>query len=349
MGGFLSRFVRKALNYIDPRGAFSDSVTAFFGGQPSVRLNFREYNARQSSIVMACLNWVSRNIVEAPIQIQERKDAGSFEPMEESEILTLLARPNPHYDWDDLLKATASDLNVSGSGYWWKIKNPIGGVMQLWWLPSTTVEPMWDKTRRTMGPVEGAQGDNWITHYKYRPDGIFSQGVRIETEDVVQLRMGMDPDNPRLGYSPLKALAREFYTDEEASSWTASFLKNGAIPSAVISPPPGKDYSELQANDLEELKKFFQERLGGANRGSVVVARDPVQVNTVSWSPEQMNLKGLRRIPEERISAALGVPAIVAGLGAGLDRSTFANFQEARRHAYESEHHPHAAAHWEGN
>ena len=49
-----------------------------------------------------------------------------------------------------------------------------------------------------------------------------------------------------------------------------------------------------------------------------------------------MELRDLRRIPEERVSALLGVPAIVAGLGAGLDRSTFANFAEAREMAYES-------------
>ena len=253
MGGFLTRLVRKALNYIDPRSGGYDDITTIFGGQPSVRLNFREYNARNSSVVMACLNWVSRNIVEAPIQIQERKDAGSYEPLEESDILTLLARPNPHYDWDALLKATACDLNVSGNGYWWKIKNPIGGVMQLWWLPSTTVEPMWDKTRRTMGPVEGAKDDNWITHYKYRPDGLFTQGVRIETEDVVHFRMDLDPTNPRMGCSPLKALAREFYTDEEAASWTASFLKNGAIPGSVVSPDTDEPVTAGRRREHEEV------------------------------------------------------------------------------------------------
>jgi hypothetical protein len=43
-----------------------------------------------------------------------------------------------------------------------------------------------------------------------------------------------------------------------------------------------------------------------------------------------MDLKVLHRVPEERISAVLGVPAIVAGLGAGLDRATYSNFREAR-------------------
>ena len=37
------------------------------------------------------------------------------------------------------------------------------------------------------------------------------------------------------------------------------------------------------------------------------------------------------------MTAVLGVPAIVAGLGAGLDRSTFTNFSEAREAAYESQ------------
>jgi hypothetical protein len=48
-----------------------------------------------------------------------------------------------------------------------------------------------------------------------------------------------------------------------------------------------------------------------------------------------MDTRGNRKITEERISALLGVPAIVAGLGAGLDRSTFANMAEAREAAYE--------------
>jgi hypothetical protein len=43
-----------------------------------------------------------------------------------------------------------------------------------------------------------------------------------------------------------------------------------------------------------------------------------------------MDMKTLHRVPEERISAVLGVPAIVAGLGAGLDRSTYSNVREAR-------------------
>jgi hypothetical protein len=47
-------------------------------------------------------------------------------------------------------------------------------------------------------------------------------------------------------------------------------------------------------------------------------------------------LKELRRIPEERITALIGIAAVVVGLGAGLDRSTFTNMGEAREASYEA-------------
>ena len=55
-----------------------------------------------------------------------------------------------------------------------------------------------------------------------------------------------------------------------------------------------------------------------AGRGKPHVSTAPIRIEQFGFSPEQMSLKDLRRLPEERISALLGIPAIVAGLGAGL-------------------------------
>jgi hypothetical protein len=67
-----------------------------------------------------------------------------------------------------------------------------------------------------------------------------------------------------------------------------------------------------------------------------MVLPSKTKVDRLSFNPTEMNLKDLRRIPEERVTAIFGLPAIVVGLGAGLDRSTFSNFEEARQAAYES-------------
>ena len=55
-----------------------------------------------------------------------------------------------------------------------------------------------------------------------------------------------------------------------------------------------------------------------------------MDVDVLSFTPEQLNLKALRRLPEERVSSVLGVPAILAGLGAGLDAATYNNTRELR-------------------
>ena len=61
-----------------------------------------------------------------------------------------------------------------------------------------------------------------------------------------------------------------------------------------------------------------------------MVLSGAMSVEVVSFSPDQMKLQELRRLPEERVSAVLGVPAILAGLGAGLDSATYNNTAELR-------------------
>ena len=67
-----------------------------------------------------------------------------------------------------------------------------------------------------------------------------------------------------------------------------------------------------------------------------MVLSGAMNVEIVSFSPDQMKLAELRRIPEERVSAVLGVPAVLAGLGAGLDSATYSNTKELREFFTES-------------
>ena len=61
-----------------------------------------------------------------------------------------------------------------------------------------------------------------------------------------------------------------------------------------------------------------------------LVLSGQMEVTKMAFSPTELDIGTLRRVPEERISAVLGVPAILAGLGAGLDRATYSNAKELR-------------------
>lgn len=282
--------------------------------------------AGSNAAVQAVVAWVCRTAPEAPLVVQRRGADGTLTPVPDAPLRQLLDRPNPFYSGLQLWTGLLADLELTGNGYWVKVRGgratatTPGRVVELWWVPAAQLEPRW--------PDDGRPP--FISHYDYAVQG---EIIRLPVEDVVHFRLGFDPTNLRKGLSPLRALVREIATDDEAAGFTASMLHNLGVPGVVLSPEASVSATDA---DLEEVKTRFAERFGGAHRGEPLVLRGPTKVNVLSFSPEQMQLRELRRLPEERITALYGVPAIVVGLGAGLDRSTFANFSEAREAAYES-------------
>jgi HK97 family phage portal protein len=271
----------------------------------------------KSSVVMTTVQWIMRTTPEAPAIVRKRSDG---RVVVNHRLPKLLEQPNPFYDGNLLMQATTLDYNVTGNAYWIKARNNMGYPLELWWIPSFMMRPAW--------PIDGSE---YITKYVYQ---IYNQQYLIDQKDVVHFRFGMDPNNIRLGLSPLAAEIRHIFTDNEAADFSAALIRNFAVPSVVISPAAQGGDEKTVFDDIEDVKNKFIDKFSGSRRGEPMVLDGPTNVEILSFSPEQMNLRDLRKIPEERISAALGVPAMVVGLGAGLDRSTFTNMGEAQDFAY---------------
>jgi HK97 family phage portal protein len=209
---------------------------------------------------------------------------------------------------------------LNGNAYLIKIRNKTGtGIAELWYAPHWTVEPV------------SNDPEVFIEHYRYSAGGV---QLDLDPSEVVHFRYGLDPHDPRKGLSPLGGLLREIFTDDEAANFAAALLHNCGVPGLIVSPDgsgpaPGPD-------DVKATKDYLNDNFTGDRRGEPMVMSGPTKVEQFGFSPEQMQVRDLRRLPEERVTAALGLPAIVVGFGAGLERSTFANFAEAREAAYES-------------
>lgn len=294
---------------------FSRSSGLVWRFLPGTRHDYdREVGDRMgSSVIMAPLLWMARNFPEAPLIVTDADGT----PDEDHQLPRLVRRPNPHYSGIILWMATILSWVVDGNAYWIKIRNRLGAVVELWWVPHWMIEPHADSDTE------------FVDHYRYTPDG---RQVRLDVDDVVHFRYGLDPYNPRKGMSPLNSVLREVFTDDEAANFSASLLRNVGVPGLIVAP---KGDNSLTKDEADANKAYMEEQFSGDNRGKPLVNRGPTEVHEFGFSPEQMTLRELRRIPEERVSGVLGVAAIVAGLGAGLDRSTFANFKEAREAAYE--------------
>lgn len=281
------------------------------------RYNYATYvgDGRGNAVVMAVLLWFIRAFPEAPIRVQARRGT-ELSPLPDHPLTELLAMPNPAYPGELLWWGMLADWWLSGNGYWLKVRSAAGRVVQLWWAPASL-----------MKPVRPDDGRTFLSHYEYSPNG---EPIRVEPDDVVHFRYGLNPaDQGLTGLSPLAALLREVFTDDEAANFTASILRNMGVPGVIISP------EEEVSADVESVKNQFRQTFGNDNAGDVMVMTGPTKVQVLSFNPQQMELTSLRRIPEERVAAVFGVPAVVVGLGAGLDRSTYANYATAREAAYE--------------
>lgn len=316
------------------RGAFRMRFNGLGGGYPQYGPSFGSYlggllpgsrydYAReagllwQNSIVSIVLGWLQRTFPEPRLQVcDEDPESGELSPVAGHPLLALLRRPNKHHtDWD-LWKATVLSYVVDGNAYWMKARASYGWgqPVQLWYVPHWMMSPVWE-----------TDGAAFIDHYAYRVNGV---DYEVDPKWIVHFRNGIDPLNTRRGLSPLAALLREVCGENEAANMNAAIMRNVGVPGLFVSPADPK--VQLPTGAAQAIKAKLMSEFTGERRGEPFVFDNALKIDMPGFSPRDMMVDFLRRVPEERISAALGVPAGLAGLGAGLDRNTYSNYAEAR-------------------
>jgi len=272
-----------------------------------------------SSLVMAAVNWVSTTLPEAPLEVVGPTPDGLVSVPDHG-LLNLLERPNNFFTAEVLWAAFSLSWMVDGNVYWLKVRNDsTKNIRELWPLPHYLMEPRWRSET------------SFIDYYEYTVGKV---KYEIAPEDIVHFRFGIDPHNQRKGVSRFKAALREIYSDEQAANYSALLGKNLGVFPYIVSPK--SDGVSISAPQAQQLSDSFQRATTGDNRHRALVSSIPMGIERIQYNPSEMDVKTLRRLPEERVAASASIPAIVLGFGAGLDRSTFANYKEAREAAYES-------------
>jgi len=264
-----------------------------------------------NSAALACLNVLGTAFSEPPLKVYLKTQEGE-EYVENHPASLLLQNPNPNMTANLMNNYIVTSVAVYGDAFLLKLRNDAGAVVQLIPLLPDMVE------------VKG-NNEQLITKYEYKQKG---NTLEILPEDMIHLRERIDPRNHRRGLAPLRSVMVEIIGDAAASQMAAALVKNTGVPSVVISP---KNDLAMTSDEAENIAEVFGRRFGGQGRGRpLVISGGEVDIQTLSFSPKDLEIGKLRYINEERISAVLGVPAILAGLGAGLERATYSNAKELR-------------------
>lgn len=307
-----------------PRGGMAQWAQ-FMGTRTSIDFAREVGRAQDNSIVEICLGWICDSWPDAPIGVWRDDPSAGTSVMVPHAMSELLRRPNPYYGARVLWQATISDLKVnSGNAYWHVLRNSFGVPVQAYWMPAENVEPKWD-----IGDTS-----SYISHYEYSPDG---RPVRLEVDEVLHFREGMDPGNTRKGYARLKSGLPEIFTDNEAALAVSVMLRNRGQMSMSISPKPHKDgdkMPQLKSDDAAMLEAKITAKVGDDNRGRLMVHSIPVDIVQFGAQLSDLASRELRRIPEERICALFRIPPGVVKVGAGLDRNTYSNAKTEQEQAW---------------
>jgi HK97 family phage portal protein len=305
----------------DPTTGYARSADWFFATWPSQECIVPNPGgcAPQSSLVAAVVNWLGTVLSGSPVEVYKR-EGDEYQMVEGHPMSQLLEEPNPYHSGELLWKTFAYYWICHGNVYLYKARNGGGKVVELWLLQSERVAILSDNGQ-------------FISHYEYNPPGGGTM-QRIELADMIHFRYSLNPQDHRLGISPLASLSAELMTDILGEYYSSTALRNSGVPPYIISPKlQGDNYIKF---DADQMKASIENASGGFNRGKPLVISKPTDIKEFGFSPQQMDTRSLRRVPEERISAVVGIPAIVLGFGVGLEHATYANYRTAQRAGYDN-------------
>lgn len=276
-----------------------------------------------SNLVGPAIDFITDSFVEAPIRIRSYEGKGELgEPIMDHPMKLLLENPNPYYSGELLMMPTIADWIVDGNAY----------LVPFHWTRAGEPTDLYFISHQYIEPIASKNGSKFLSHYEYK-SGRGRTPDLIAPNQLVHLRWGLDPSNPLKGFSRLKRVLREIYTDEEAARFTASLLHNYGVPGLMVWP---KDDSI----DIEEAKEVKQEIIGlttGDHRGEPLVMTVASDVKEFGFNPTEMDLSNLRAIPESRVAAALQIPAAVLGFLAGMAQTKVgATMLEMREMGFET-------------
>ncbi len=265
-----------------------------------------------NSVVYAAIMYACAAMSEVDIYVRRPKGDGTFEEIPDHPITELLKNPNPWYDGTTLMSGwIISELAGPGSSYTYKHRSGAGKLIGLEYLPHFSVAPFWS-------PNSG----NFIDYYRLSVSGGYMQ---VDPSEMLQQRFGpINPLKPQESLGPIAAAIQEVVTDKQAANFVLTVLANTGVTPHLISPAlKDGDGNEIifGPDQVEQINRAFSEKITGDNRGRPLIMPLPIKVDSISSSPADMNLEGIRNVSEERICAVLRIPPLVLNLGTGLENT----------------------------
>lgn len=297
-------------------GHFGPGLSSGWGGKsPGATYDYATAAGElwENRVVGVCVNAIAQALQDAPPFLEQR-DGDKWAKVNEHPIIELLTVPNGYYGSPHLWSATAASEVTRGEAFWRIEKNRAGVPAELWWEEARRFQPI-------------GNGQEFISGYRFQTET--GAHMVLDNDEVIHFRYALDPYNPRHGRTPLQAGLRQIALDNGIASYSGSILRNSGVMSLLISAKDAAAGAQIAPAQIQEFVEKLKQRLFGEGAGGIAGLNLPLDVQKMSYSPDEMAVDKLTAYAEASICALCGVDPMVAGLSVGAEHRTYANMAEA--------------------
>lgn len=228
----------------------------------------------------------------------------------DSDAARVLYDPNEQQCQADFVELLTVYLMVTGNAYAMRERNASGRIVSLRLLRPDRVEV---KIGR----------DGRVAYYEYTIEGV---RYDLLADDVAHIKLP-NPYDDVYGLSPLQVASKYVNLDTATVTFLRSYFANAGVPAGIL-----KVNRRLNSQaEADSARAKWRSSFSG-NRGwhGLAVLDEDASYQQVAPNLKEMDTSTMTRVTETRICAVFGVPPILLGLEAGLESSTYSNYEQAR-------------------
>lgn len=305
----------------DPEVVSALSLSQTWGAQSTERITqtftaYSIYGYSSNAVVFACGLARVQLLAQARFKFQDLKTGRLFG----SPDLAILENPWANGTTADLIANMEQHDSIAGNAFVRRSGSSLSVMRPDW---TDIVSGIMVEGEDDLGHTKYHRE---VLGYLYSDGGIgVGQPVFYDVSEVAHWAPIPDPLSNWRGMAWMTPVLREINADVSMTQHRQLFFDNAATPNMIL-----KYNQKLQPQTLESIRDRWRARFGGpAGSGATVVLDEGGDLTVVGSTFESMRFNDVQAAGEARIAAAAGVPAIIAGLQAGLDSSSWAMYTQA--------------------
>ncbi len=320
-------YVRRFTNRVFGRKASPFIWPSWRGGRPEWHLVDYQAYAQEgynvNSLVYSALMYKAKAVIASPLRAYKGDPLHPEVLPADAPLSQLIARPNPYQSGAEFMQLAVVYLNLDGNCFIHLDR------------PLRSQPPVAMRLLRPDRVFIVPDTQNGIKGFLYVPEGKTERsGVPLLPQDVIHVKLP-NPFDPLEGWgygiSPISPAARSADVDNIVTRYLKLFFEKGTMMSNVL-----KFDDPLDTDTVAEVKSRWAQQYGGwENWAEVGVIDRGGEVQRLGLTFEEMGFEAIDERNESRILGPFGVPPILLGTRTGLMRSTYSNYEEARRAFWE--------------